>query len=56
MFNLFKRNKKENKLYKVVAVFNIERKEVEEINEIMDSAAVRNLGMNGFDIIEIEEI
>jgi hypothetical protein len=22
----------------------------------MDSAAVRNLGMNGFDIIEIEEI
>ena len=54
MFNLFKRNKKENKLYKVV-IFNIARGEIEG-TDIMDAAGIRSLEMNGFDIVEIEEI
>jgi hypothetical protein len=53
MFNIFK---KKEKLYKVTKVFNIYSGEEEEVNEITNQQGLKNMVVNGFEILESEEI
>ena len=56
MFNVFKRNKKETKLYRVIKVYNIWTETEEIIDEVFDKLAVNNMVVNGYEIIEMEEV
>ncbi len=59
MMNIFKKNRKsnkENKSYKITKVFNIWANAYENVNFITDSKGLSNLVVNGFEVIEIEEI
>jgi hypothetical protein len=61
MFKIFKKNKKEvvnnnNKFYKVIKVYNIWTQEEEIINKVFDKVALNNMVINGYEIIEMEEI
>lgn len=58
MFKIFKRNKKENKFYRVIKAFDVSIGEDVEINEVWDSVGVNNMVVNGyiFEENDIEEI
>ncbi len=52
MFNI----KKTEKLYRVIKVFNIYTGEEEKVNEITTEQGLKNMVVNGFEILESEEI